>query len=60
MPVSKIDNVELVQLLAGYVKNARQKSKANRYKVAGCDGKFEGVNLKVHLLPDDSEKVARL
>lgn len=59
VPVSKTEYVDLVQRLAGEVKDARQKSEADERKLAERDTKNEELNLKVQLLADDSEKIAR-
>lgn len=44
----------------GMQNNARQKSEVDRSKVVESDGKIEELRLKVQLLADESQKVARL
>lgn len=60
VPVSKKSYVDLVRQLAGEVEDARKKTKAVWYGLAERDGKNKKFCLKEQLLPNDSEKVARL
>lgn len=60
MPVAIKGCVEMVQELTGEAKDARQKSEADMLTLAEHDEKVEELDLKVQLLPNDSQKVARL
>lgn len=59
-PVSRKGYADLVHQLAGAVRVAHLKSEVYRLELAERDGKIKKLNLKVQLLADGLEKVARL
>lgn len=60
MPVSQKGFVDLVQQLAGEVKDARQKLEAEIRKLAELEEKSKELRLKARQMADDSQKVVRL